>query len=204
MLGLFKSRNPHREAATRVYGSVVTQARQPAFYTTAGVPDTMEGRFEMIVLHVAAVIDRVRADTTSSDPLATELVAKFVTDIDDSYREIGLSDARVPKKVKKAAAVLYDRTLQYRAIHTDASQDVDRTTNALADAILSNVFPDGQAAEASDDAATTATTDAQRENALRIARYATALRRHLADYDVSALRDGDARFPDPQGLMFSS
>ncbi|MEO1693690.1 MAG: ubiquinol-cytochrome C chaperone family protein [Pseudomonadota bacterium] len=198
MFGFLKSRNPHAEGATRLYGSVVTQARDPAFYTLAGVPDTMEGRFEMIVLHLSAVIDRLRAEAGSDDPFATQLVATFVTDIDDSYREIGLSDTRVPKKVKKAAAVLYDRTLQYRALtnpHGDATPDDLRT------ALAENVFPDG-AGDANTDAGEAGATDVT-ESADRLARYVVALRRDLGACNAEDVRQADVRWPDAHETLIA-
>ncbi|MEM1307581.1 MAG: ubiquinol-cytochrome C chaperone family protein [Pseudomonadota bacterium] len=196
MFGFLKSRNPHAAGATRLYGSVVTQARDPAFYTLAGVPDTMEGRFEMIVLHLSAVIDRLRAETASDDPFATQLVATFVTDIDDSYREIGLSDTRVPKKVKKAAAVLYDRTLQYRAL---TNPDGDATPDDLRAALAENVFPDGAGDAGADEASVTDVA----ESADRLARYVVALRRDLAASTADVVREANVRWPDAHETLIA-
>ncbi len=134
MWNVFRRNRPLEKAATDLYGSVVAQARNATFYTRDGVPDTAEGRFEMVVLHLYVVIERLRAlsqgeRTTSAgeqdDPsasLAKTLTSVFVTDMDDNFREMGVGDLSVPRKVKKAAGALYDRTLEYRKLQADGDR----------------------------------------------------------------------------------
>lgn len=109
---------PRARAATKLYGSVVAAAREPVFYAAHGVPDTAEGRYEMVVIHLVALIERLRLVEGNASGTATQLsrdvTSRFVTDMDDNFREMGVGDLSVPRKVKKAAAALYDRTLQYR------------------------------------------------------------------------------------------
>lgn len=100
--------------AAELYGSIVAQARQPAFYAAVGVPDTTNGRFEMVVLHLAAVLEALRRQEGSGGPLARALTEAFVTDMDDSMREMAVGDMSVPRKVKKVAAGLRERALAYR------------------------------------------------------------------------------------------
>jgi cytochrome b pre-mRNA-processing protein 3 len=92
----------------------VTQARQPLFYTGLGVPDTPEGRYEMIVLHLYLLLERLRAEGTTAAGLSRRLIEAFIEDMDDSMREMGVGDLTVPKKVKRAAAGFYERAGQYR------------------------------------------------------------------------------------------
>ena len=174
MFGLFKTRDPHRQAATKLYGSVVAQARRPQFYTAGGVPDTMEGRFELLVLHLALLIDRLRDLDGSQDDLAQALTSRFVSDIDDNYREIGIGDTAVPRKVKKAAGVLYDRTLQYRAL----SEAGDRP--ALAAGFGEHVLRGAPASGAD-----------------YLVRYHDAARRALQGQTRDALRAGEVVYPEP-------
>ena len=105
----------HREVARCLYGSSVTQARSPAFYASWGVPDTLQGRFEMIVLHVALVLHRLSAEDGAGRPLAQRLTETFVVDMDDCMREMTFSDLRVPKEVRRATAALFDRHEAYLA-----------------------------------------------------------------------------------------
>jgi cytochrome b pre-mRNA-processing protein 3 len=92
----------------------VTEARAPGFYSHAGVPDTAEARYEMIVLHLSLVMDRLAAAGKGGRALARALAETFVTDMDDNLREMGVGDLGVPRKVKRAAAGLYERAQRYR------------------------------------------------------------------------------------------
>lgn len=114
MFNFFKTRNPTKELARELYGAVVTQARDPAFYRDYGVPDTPEGRYEMIALHLVLTLDRIGGDTPEAKALQQETLETFVTDMDDSFREMGVGDTTVPKKVKKAAGGVYTRGGAYR------------------------------------------------------------------------------------------
>ena len=72
--------------ATELYGSIVTQARQQDFYTAYGVLDVAEKRYEMIVLHIVLVLERLRASGEEGTELGRELVEAFVRDLDGSIR----------------------------------------------------------------------------------------------------------------------
>ena len=106
-------RSQPRRTATELYGRVVAQAREPWFYSDVGVPDTPEGRIEMVMLHVTLVLHRLKAEGPAAEPVARAVAEAFVTDIDDCLREMGVGDVTVAKKVKKAAAALFDRTRDY-------------------------------------------------------------------------------------------
>ncbi|MEL6227077.1 MAG: ubiquinol-cytochrome C chaperone family protein [Pseudomonadota bacterium] len=188
MFGFLKPRDPLLEPATKLYGSVVAQARQPFLYARLSVPDTMEGRFELIILHLAMIIDRIRSESGSDDPFAKTLTGVFVTDIDDSYREIGISDTKVPAKVKKAAAVLYDRTLQYRSL--DEAGDLVGLRNALGENIWRS-DPDAQTEMETASGANLAHMG-------RLAAYVRAARKHLAEQTIEQLETGRVTFPDPE------
>lgn len=69
----------------------------------------------MIVLHLALLIDRLAAAGAAGQVVAQGVVEAFVTEMDDAMREMGIGDLTVPKKVKRAAAGLYERTIDYRA-----------------------------------------------------------------------------------------
>ena len=96
-----------------LYGAIVAAARQPRLYAEWGVPDTAMGRFEMVALHVAVVQRRLSELGSSGEAMARALGEAFMTDMDDCMREIGVGDLTVPKKVKRAAAALYDRYNDY-------------------------------------------------------------------------------------------
>lgn len=134
MFSWLNDKRTHKRTAEHLYGAVVAQARQPAFFTDYRVPDTPEGRYEMIVLNLFLVLDRLRNANGPAKRVSRHLTERFVTDMDDSLRELGVGDLTVPKKVKRAAAGLYDRVQEYQAA-IDAAED-----EALAAAIQRNVF----------------------------------------------------------------
>lgn len=103
-----------RRKAVDLYGMVVTAARQPAFYGPGRVPDTPEGRFELIALHLFLLAERLTDTKPEGEELTRHLIEAFVTDMDDCMREMGVGDLTVPKRVKRAAAVFYERSGAYR------------------------------------------------------------------------------------------
>ncbi|MBU1212660.1 MAG: ubiquinol-cytochrome C chaperone [Alphaproteobacteria bacterium] len=114
MFAWIKQRKSHRRVAENLYRQIVERARTPEFYDDLGIEDSLEGRYEMVVAHLILVIERLRADGEMHRELARSLVERFVTDMDDSMRELGIGDTSVPKKVKQAAAGLVERTARYR------------------------------------------------------------------------------------------
>jgi cytochrome b pre-mRNA-processing protein 3 len=115
MFSWLKPKPPQAVLAEAHYAAIVDQARRPEFYVNLGVPDTIEGRFEVIALHMALLIDRLSNDGPAGQDVARTVNEVFVTDMDDNMREIGVGDLAVPRKVKKAAAAVYDRAGSLRA-----------------------------------------------------------------------------------------
>jgi cytochrome b pre-mRNA-processing protein 3 len=115
MLAWLTGRDAPRRTAGELYGRVVAEARRPAFYANLGVPDTPEGRFELIALHLFLVLERLRRDGSAGEAVSRHVLEAFVTDMDDCMREMGVGDLTVPKRVKRAAAGFYERAGVYRA-----------------------------------------------------------------------------------------
>lgn len=140
MLNWLSSRRKTALTATELYGSIVTQARQTVFYERLGVPDTIEGRLGVLVLVMFLAMDRLSAEGEPGRALAQALAETFVTDMDDNMREIGISDLKVPTKVKKAGAALYERMSAYKAA-LEQSED-----HRLAALISEHVYDNAAAA----------------------------------------------------------
>lgn len=113
MLAWLKRTLDRGQTARKLYGSIVTQARRAAFYADWGVPDTPQGRFEMIVLHLTLVVRRLGREGDTGQRLAQAVNERFVTDMDDSMREMTFGDLRVPKEIKQVTAALLDRHKAY-------------------------------------------------------------------------------------------
>ena len=119
MLGWLKRRLDRAATARKLYGSSVTQARRQAFYANWHIPDTPQGRFEMVVLHVVLLVRRLTREGAAGARLARALNEAFIADMDDNMREMTFGDLRVPREIKQVTAALLDRHKAY----ADALQD---------------------------------------------------------------------------------
>jgi cytochrome b pre-mRNA-processing protein 3 len=107
--------DPMLARAAALYTAIIVQARQPAFYATGGLPDSIDGRFEMVVLHSYLVLRRLRGAGEHADRLSQALVDALFADMDASLREMGAGDLGVGKRVKRMATAFYGRIAAYEA-----------------------------------------------------------------------------------------
>jgi cytochrome b pre-mRNA-processing protein 3 len=103
-----------RPAAEAAYRAVVAQARRPEFYRALGVPDTLDGRFELIALHVFLVLRRLKGEASARD-MSQALADRLFEDLDRSLREMGAGDLGVGRRVKAMARAFYGRIAAYEA-----------------------------------------------------------------------------------------
>jgi len=184
IFGLFGRR--FDDATFALYRSIVTEARHTEFYLHYGVPDTVTARFDMIVLMVAVVLHRLRAEPVAEtprrrgappDPRARgqELVELFFAEMDRSLREMGVGDLSIPKRMKKLAAAWNGRFLVY-----DEALDA-ADAEAFAAAIARNVLADLE----------------DRSGAPALAAYCLETSRTLAATPVADVLEGRVAWPDP-------
>jgi cytochrome b pre-mRNA-processing protein 3 len=112
----------------KLYGAIVAQARLPAFYLSYGFPDTLEGRFTVLALHLFAVLHRLRKDGPEGRALAQQLVDRFTKDMETVLRELGVSDTRIPKSMRRLAGSSQDLLTRYE---TAFSQGESALTAAI-------------------------------------------------------------------------
>ncbi|MGE3782795.1 MAG: ubiquinol-cytochrome C chaperone family protein, partial [Alphaproteobacteria bacterium] len=112
MLTLFRP-NPERTAAEIAYRRVVEQARQPGFFLYGGVPDTVDGRFELICLHAFLYLHRLKGEQPRSARHGRRFIAAMVADFDRSLREMGTGDHSVGREEKRMAEGYYGRFAAY-------------------------------------------------------------------------------------------
>ena len=175
------SRTPLRSPERRVYEAIVAQARHPWAYAELAVPDTLDGRFDMIALHADAVVSRLSGEGAEADRFAQELVDELFRDMDRSLREMGVGDLGIGKRVKTMASVYYGRA---RAYADALAADAGEAGPELAAAISRNVY---------------AGADGREAEAARLARYAVRLRRHLAAQPAAAIVAGEVDMdPGPE------
>ncbi|GJD31533.1 hypothetical protein PMNALOAF_2792 [Methylobacterium adhaesivum] len=165
MIGrLFGRTNPRERLIRELHGRINTAARVPALYTALGVPDTVEGRFECLSLHVILVLRRLHHLPDPAADVAQDLVNAVFLQLDSSLRESGIGDFGVPKRMKKLGAAFYGRAAGYDAALDGADAD------ALAKVLARNVLGIDNPADAAG-----------------LARYVMASDRALAGLDLDTL-----------------
>ncbi len=154
-----------------LYEAIVASARQPRFYAEWHVPDTLDGRFDMIVLHLFLVLERLKAEGAYAESLRQELTDAFTRDMDRSLREMGVSDLGVGKKVRKMAEAFYGRVNAY-------ARALENGEAGLAEALARNVF-----------------AGANDGDPLQLARWTLAARARLKEQAAADLTEGRVVFP---------
>jgi cytochrome b pre-mRNA-processing protein 3 len=180
MMFHFFRRNPWKHSIASLYGTIVAQARAAPFYRIYGVPDTVNGRFEMVVLHTVLVLRRLESGPGPARRLGQALFDRFCRDMDGSLREMGVGDLAVPAKMRKIGEAFYGRQAAYVAAL--AAPDPD----PLVAALERNMF----GAQTGTDLGT-----------IRLATYVRAVAGQLAEQDGQALSRAELTFPDPEAIM---
>jgi len=104
---------PDRGTAPALYQAVVARGREPHWYADGAVPDTIDGRFDMIAAILSLVLIRLEADPegVAHGAVLTEV---FIDDMDSQLRQIGIGDIVVGKHVGRMMAMLGGRIGAYR------------------------------------------------------------------------------------------
>lgn len=103
----------HAKAGKGLYQAVVAQARRQDFYLASGVPDTVDGRFDMIALHAVLVLHRLKRDRERTVELSQAVFDAMFADMDQNLREMGVGDLVVGKRVKGMVKMFYGRLSAY-------------------------------------------------------------------------------------------
>jgi hypothetical protein len=169
--------NPRNRKIDDLYGAIVAQSRRAAFYTSYGVPDTMDGRFDLIVLHIVLLLARLDRGGPSARDIGQNLFDRFCRDLDANLREMGVGDLAVPKRMRQFGEAFYGRQTAYlAALDAPDGQELEK-------ALARNIFQGGNGARPR-----------------RLARYARVLARQFEGHDQEALLRGAVVFPDPEAV----
>jgi cytochrome b pre-mRNA-processing protein 3 len=172
--------HPSDRTIRDLYGTIVAQARSAAFYSSYGVPDTVQGRFDLIVLHLVLFLARIGPHDGARRGIGQKLFDVFCSDLDDNLREMGVGDLAVPKRMKRFGEAFYGRQNAYLAAFTAADEQ------ELEKALARNIFP-GAASDS---------------GAARLARYARAALRQFETQEDAALLRGEVAFPNPEAIAY--
>jgi cytochrome b pre-mRNA-processing protein 3 len=183
IFSLFRSSRPKPDTISVLYGMIVAQARLPVFYRDYAVADTVNGRFDLIVLHLALVMDRLMTDP-AAEGVGQGVFDLFCRDMDDNLREMGISDLKVPKEMRRMGEAFYGRSQAYlNAIPAD--EQSGNGNRALIEALTRNIYGGAPSAQAA---------------APRLAAYMLEAVRELKAQDTASLMAGTLRFPDPAAI----
>jgi cytochrome b pre-mRNA-processing protein 3 len=142
------------------------------FYRDLGVPDTVDGRFDMVLLHLWMVLRRLRLAEGGAD-LSQALFDHFCGDMDDNLREMGVGDLAVPKRMQKFGEAFYGRAAAYDLA-------LGAGDEPLALALCKNILDGGDIGRAR-----------------QLAAYANAAIAALAGLDDASVGNGLWQFPSP-------
>jgi cytochrome b pre-mRNA-processing protein 3 len=168
-------KDPRSELVASLYARIATAARAPGLYRHLHVPDTLEGRFEALVLHMVLVQRGLRGRPDPAEELAKDLMDAIFRDLDASLREMGVGDTSVPKRMKKLGEAFFGRAHSYDPLLESGGE------GGLADALARNVM--GGAAPAGP-----------------LARYALAADRGLKAMTLDAFLSESTHFPPPESF----
>lgn len=178
---LFK-KDPMKAPARAVYLALLEASRRPTLFGDRGAPDTVDGRFDMIVLHAVLVFRRLRAAGDTGKRFSQLIFDILFDDMDAGLREMGTGDLSVGKRIREMGEAFYGRATAYDPVLDNGDAE------GLARILERNLFADDDDAEAA--------AKVPGEAATRIAGYALAAERYLADQDIDAILKGTApRFP---------
>jgi cytochrome b pre-mRNA-processing protein 3 len=167
----FLRRSPHADAAASLYAAAVATARAPTWYATLGVPNTLDGRFDLVGLHAFLLIRRLQQAPPPGPDLAQAVFDAMFRDMDHNLREIGVGDLSVKRKVQQMWEAFHGRATAYEAALAGPDPE------ALTAALVRNVW---RAAPA--------------PHAAALARATRAQAAHLDAQPLDRFRDGSATF----------
>lgn len=168
IFGWFGKRARRRAPVDALFGRVAEASRRPALYTAGGIPDTFEGRFESLALHMFLVLRRLRELPPPAGDLSQELIDACFAYLELGFRNGGVSDIAVPKRMKKIGQMFYGRVQAYEAAF--AAPEAEMLVESLR-------------------------RNASHEGAVVLAAYLRGAQIELGALDVEALLRKEALFP---------
>jgi len=181
LLDRFRRQRRLQDLAHALYGQAMAQAREPAFYAELEVPDTFDGRFDLLVLHAFLLLRRLKQEGGEAARLSQAFFDLMFTDMDRTLREIGVGDQSVGKRVKQMLQAFYGRMRAYdEALAAPAHLSVTLQRNVYRDAAVTS------------------------ESLARLAAYVEAEAARLDALPLEALLGGETGFAAPRLVQLGS
>ncbi len=139
MFSILKKKKPFEQEAKELYAQCLETVRQPFFYTKYDIEDTMDARFDLLLLHVYIIIEYnlLRCPDIASE-LNQAVFDVLFADMDQTLREIGIGDTGLPKRMKKMMLGFNGRMHSYRLAF--ANIDENDSNDELLQAIAKNIY----------------------------------------------------------------
>lgn len=164
-----------------IYAAIMAASRQKIFYSVLGVADTLEGRFELLIVHAVLVARRLGTGGAEAKSMSQTVFDLMFADLDQAMRESGVGDLAVPKRIKRMAEAYYGRAKAYDEALAQAAP-----RSALGAVIDRNIFGNDQAS---------ADKDQPHQGAMALQSYIRAADAALAGTDETVLLTGNLNFP---------
>lgn len=158
MLNALRKSKARKDAVEALHAAMVERARAPVFYAELQVPDTVDGRFDLLTLHAWMVLGRIRE--TGPNDLSQALVDRIFLGLDGGLRDLGVGDMGMLTRMKKIGDAFFGRLKTY---------EESATPEAMREAVTRNIY-----------------RGTDNPHAERLARYALAARAHLSSGDPAA------------------
>ena len=181
LFGWLKKKDRKQTAAFELYTAMVTQARQPDFYAKLGVPDTIDGRFDLILVHAFVLFRRLKTDNGDRD-LAQHIFDVMFADLDQNMREMGIGDVGILKRIRKMSESYHGRIVAYE-------EGVQSGAAELAAALDRNLFAD---------------TDVTDEQLMAMVGYVNDALASLDKQAILELQNGAVHFPDVPAIAVTA
>ncbi|HVW66346.1 MAG TPA: ubiquinol-cytochrome C chaperone family protein [Candidatus Peribacteraceae bacterium] len=159
MLNLLGRSAGRKQTVRQLYAATVERARAPVFFTKLGVPDTIDGRFDLLTLHAWVVLDRLRE--ANLPDLSQAFMDTVFIGFDEGLRDLGAGDMGMGRRMKKLADAFYGRLSSY-----DGSKDL----RTMGESLLRNLYRGA----------------GDTQNAEIVARYVETARAHVAQSDIAS------------------
>ena len=174
MIWPFKKKSAYSDQVYVIYNAIVAQSRQPVFYTDFLIPDDVTGRFDVLSLHTCLVFIRLREAKGKEKEFSQALFDLFFKDMDQSIREMGVSDVGVPKKIQKMGSLFYGLLEKL----TNALEEKDK--DSLEKVINRNIYD-----------------DKNQKQAKKLAKYVLSLEKKLNAQGIDEIIGGKLEFLKP-------
>src|SRR6202008_1112845 len=113
-------RENDRAAADRLHAAITARSREPVFYRQFDVPDTIDGRFDLLTLHAFLVMEALKTRENSSE-LAAQLATAIFAGFDNALRDLGVGDFGLSRRIKALAGAFYGRLEAFSAAGDEAA-----------------------------------------------------------------------------------